>query len=225
MFEILGRDVNSIMSTVHPANDKNVKYHTEYPWCANKKLAEEFHVYGLDWTPEGVTVYVDGARVMSHKVPINYPMYQLISFYDNRKPTDNWTGPYDPSVPYPKTFQVDYVRVYKKIPAGHQAVADQDLRITKIEPARLELEEGKAERRFNRPGVHVKGTPSFVHVHYNDGTVTQQAVKWAPLSEEGLAHIKKTGTTIVTGQIKGLPDELLKGQEAVLIINTHKKNK
>ena len=63
IFEILGTDVNRIWSTVHSWKDSTIQYHTEHPWFANKKLAEEFHVYGFDWTPEGVTVYVDGIRV------------------------------------------------------------------------------------------------------------------------------------------------------------------
>ena len=106
-------DVNRIWSTVHSWKDSTIQYHTEHPWFANKKLAEEFHVYGFDWTPEGVTVYVDGIRVMTHKAAITYPLVQIISFYDNRKAKNGWTGTYDPSVPYPKSFDIYYIRMYK----------------------------------------------------------------------------------------------------------------
>ena len=84
IFEILGTDVNRIWATVHSWKDSTIQYHTEHPWFANKKLAEEFHIYGFDWTPEGVTVYVDGIQVMKHKAAITYPLIQIISFYDNR---------------------------------------------------------------------------------------------------------------------------------------------
>ena len=47
IFEILGTDVNRIWSTVHSWKDSTIQYHTEHPWFATKKLAEEFHVIWL----------------------------------------------------------------------------------------------------------------------------------------------------------------------------------
>ena len=203
-----------------------IQYHTEHPWFANKKLAEEFHVYGFDWTPEGVTVYVDGIQVMTHKATITYPLVQIISFYDNRKAKNGWTGTYDPSVPYPKSFDIDYIRMYKKIPEGCQAVPENELRITSIEPARLQVSEGKATLRDIDGHVtrELLYTPSFVNVHYNDGTVTQQFVEWEPLDDKALRLVQDAGTVIVNGKITGLPDGLLKGQEATLIITTTKND-
>lgn len=222
IFEILGTDVNRIWSTVHSWKDSTIRYHSESPWFAGKKLADEFHVYGFDWTPEGVTVYVDGIRVMSHEAAITYPLIQIVSFYDNRKARNAWTGTYDPSTPYPKSFDIDYIRMYKKIPEGYQAVPADRLRITSIEPARLTVAERKSVWR-NIDGHITREllyTPSFVHVHYNDGTVTQQFVEWDPLSDEAFARIQKPGTVIVNGKIKGLPEGLLEEREATLIITT-----
>ena len=222
IFEILGTDENRIWSTVHSWKDSTIQYHTEHPWFANKKLAEEFHVYGFDWRPEGVTVYVDGIRVMSHQAAITYPLIQIISFYDNRKAKEAWTGTYDPSVPYPKSFDIDYIRMYKKIPEGYHAVPESELQIVSVEPARLQVSEGEVKLR-NIDG-HVTRellcTPSYVNVHYNDGTVTQQFVEWEPLSEEAFRLVQKPGTVIVNGKIKGLPESLLKEKEATLIITT-----
>ena len=220
IFEILGTDINRIWSTVHSWKDSTIQYHTEHPWFANKKLAEEFHIYGFDWTPEGVTVYVDGIQVMKHKAAITYPLIQIISFYDNRKAKDGWTGTYDPTIPYPKSFDIDYIRMYKKIPEGYKSIPENDLRITSIEPACLQVAEGKATLR-NIDGHITREllyTPSFVNVHYNDGTTTQQFVEWEPLNEEAFEKVQKEGTVIVDGQIKGLPESLLKGQKATLII-------
>ena len=220
IFEILGTDVNRIWATVHSWKDSTIQYHTEHPWFANKKLAEEFHIYGFDWTPEGVTVYVDGIQVMKHKAAITYPLIQIISFYDNRKAKDGWTGTYDPTIPYPKSFDIDYIRMYKKIPEGYKSIPENDLCITSIEPACLQVAEGKATLR-NIDGHITREllyTPSFVNVHYNDGTTTQQFVEWEPLNKEAYEKVQKEGTVIVDGQIKGLPESLLKGQKATLII-------
>lgn len=226
IFEILGTDVDKIWATVHSWKDSTIQYHTEHPWFANKKLAEEFHVYGFDWTPEGVAVYVDGVQVMKHKAEITYPLVQIISFYDNRKAKDGWTGTYDPSVPYPKSFDIDYLRMYKKIPEGFKAVPANELCITSIESACLEVDEGKAVLR-NIDGHITREllyTPSFVNIRYNDGTTTQQFVEWEPLSDEAFQRIQEVGTVIVNGKIIGLPDSLLKGQEATLIITTKKND-
>lgn len=191
IFEILGTDVNRIWATVHSWKDSTIQYHTEHPWFANKKLAEEFHIYGFDWTPEGVTVYVDGIQVMKHKAAITYPLIQIISFYDNRKAKDGWTGTYDPTIPYPKSFDIDYIRMYKKIPEGYKSIPENDLCITSIEPACLQVAEGKATLR-NIDGHITREllyTPSFVNVHYNDGTTTQQFVEWEPLNKEAFEKV------------------------------------
>lgn len=225
IFEILGTDVDCIWSTVHSWKDSTIQYHTEHPWFANKRLAEEFHVYGFDWTPEGVTVYVDGIQVMKHKATITYPLVQILSFYDNRKAKDGWTGTYDPSIPYPKSFDIDYIRMYKKIPEGFKPVSESELCITRIEPAYMEVMEKKATLRDINGHVtrELLCTPSYVHVHYNDGTVTQQFVKWEPLTEQAFARIQEPGTVIVDGKITGLSESLLKGQKATLIITTKKE--
>lgn len=227
IFEILGTDVDRIWSTVHSWKDSTITYHTEHPWFANKKLSEEFHVYGFDWTPEGVAVYVDGIPVMSHRAAIAYPLVQIISLYDNRAAKDAWTGTYDPTVPYPKSFDIDYIRLYKKIPEGYEAVPADELQITEIEPARLQVRQGEAVLRDIDGHVsrELLCTPSFVNVHYNDGTVTQQFVEWEPLSDEAFRRTQEAGTVIVNGKITGLPDTLLKGKEATLIITTTKTDK
>lgn len=226
IFEILGTDVNRVWSTVHSWKDATIKYHTEHPLFANKSLADEFHVYGFEWTPEGVTTYVDGIQVMSHKAVITYPLIQIVSFYDNRKAKNAWTGTFDSSIPYPKSFDIDYIRIYKKIPEGYHSVPENELQIVSIEPARLIIPEGEATLR-NVDG-HITNellyTPSYVNVLYNDGTITQQFVEWEPLNEQNLRVMQEPGTVIINGKIKGLSDMLLKGKEATLIVEITKKD-
>lgn len=57
-----------------------------------------------------------------------------------------------------------------------------------------------------------------------NGTVTQQFVEWEPLDDKALRLVQDAGTVIVNGKITGLPDGLLKGQEATLIITTTKND-
>ena len=163
---------------------------------------------------------------MTHRAAITYPLVQIISFYDNRAAKGAWTGTYDPSVPYPKSFDIDYIRMYKKIPEGYHALPEHELRITGIDPARLQLNEGEAVLRDMDGHVtrELLYTPSYVNVHYNDGTVTQQFVEWEPLSDEAFHKVQEAGTVMVNGKITGLPDSLLNGREATLIITTLKKD-
>lgn len=225
IFEILGTDVNRIWSTVHSWKDSTIQYHTEHPWFANKKLAEEFHVYGFDWTPEGVTVYVDGIRVMTHKAAITYPLVQIISFMTigKRKRLDRDLRSFRP---VSEEFRY---RLYPHVQEDTRRLSGStgnELRITSIEPARLQVSEGKATLRDIDGHVtrELLYTPSFVNVHYNDGTVTQQFVEWEPLDDKALRLVQDAGTVIVNGKITGLPDGLLKGQEATLIITTTKND-
>lgn len=227
IFEILGSDKDRVWSTFHPWRDKTLKYKTMNPHFNNRKLDEEFHIYGFEWTPDSIFVYVDGLRTFEHAAKINYPLMQIISFYDNRNPQGGWTGSYDPTVPYPKTFEIDYVRLYKKIPQGYNAVKSTDLCITKVDPALLtvNIDSTKSATSYslmrNIDGhitPEIYGTPTYVNVRYNDGTVTQQFVEWQEVDDNVQKRIKAGQTVVVDGTIKGLPAALLSDHKAVLVI-------
>ncbi|MFQ6927760.1 MAG: hypothetical protein ACLRS8_06415 [Parabacteroides merdae] len=49
-------------------------------------------------------------------------------------------------------------------------------------------------------------------------------MEWEPLDDKALRLVQDAGTVIVNGKITGLPDGLLKGQEATLIITTTKND-
>lgn len=73
-----------------------------------------FHVYGFDWTPTSMTLYFDGRPVKTINKSPDYPMLTLLGLYEKRH--GGWTGPFDPTIPYPKQFEIDYWRAYQKIP-------------------------------------------------------------------------------------------------------------
>ena len=95
IFEILGTDVNRIWSTVHSWKDSTIQYHTEHPWFANKKLAEEFHVYPVykePWVamiPKGHPLYVEGTKPVRPEELLPYDL--LIPSRESRKgEIDKW---------------------------------------------------------------------------------------------------------------------------------------
>lgn len=109
IMEHLGRDMNKIYGTLH--------YPGHYGDHANGKTtmvkdATQFHIYGLEWTPEEIKISVDGKVYQTVKnspdIPFNQPFYIIL----NEAMGGNFGGPVDPSV-NKATMEIDYVRVYQ----------------------------------------------------------------------------------------------------------------
>jgi beta-glucanase (GH16 family) len=72
--------------------------------------ARDFQVYTAEWTPEGVSFFVDGERIRSVNQSPDYPMQLMLGIYEF--PDDSGTAERMPA-DYPKEFVVDYVRGYR----------------------------------------------------------------------------------------------------------------
>ena len=78
-------------------------------WEASTNFADDFHVFGLEWTPEFITYFVDG--VMIRKVVNTHWHGPMKMLFDSETMFD-WLGvPKDSDLP--STFEVDYVRAWK----------------------------------------------------------------------------------------------------------------
>jgi beta-glucanase (GH16 family) len=83
-------------------------------WRSSVDLSHRVHVYGMSWTPEGIRWYVDGIerrpafRVKSHIT--DQPMYLIINLHVG----GFWPGDPNHSTPMPASFDIDYVRVWKR---------------------------------------------------------------------------------------------------------------
>lgn len=77
-------------------------------WEAPFRLADDFHVYGLEWTPERITYYVDGVAVRwVENTHWHQPIYLI---FDSETMID-WLG--EPlKQDLPSDFQIDYMRVW-----------------------------------------------------------------------------------------------------------------
>jgi beta-glucanase (GH16 family) len=85
-----------------------------------KTATSAFHLYRLDWTPEGLKGFIDSKQVFNYPnthqgegyYPFNQPFYLIL----NVAVGGFWGGKYgvDDYI-FPATMQVDYVRVYKLI--------------------------------------------------------------------------------------------------------------
>jgi len=69
-----------------------------------------YHTYGMMWTAQKVTFYIDGAEVYWTDTPsdMHGPMYMIV----NLAVGGNWAGSPDGTTPWPAEMKVDYVRAY-----------------------------------------------------------------------------------------------------------------
>ena len=120
IMEYVGYDKNVVHSSVH-TQAYNHTINTQK--TATKKIENaetEFHVYAVEWTEDKIVGYVDGEAYFTFKNdgkgdintwPFNKPFYLKL----NLAWGGDWGGAQgiDESA-LPATFEIDYVRVYKK---------------------------------------------------------------------------------------------------------------
>lgn len=73
-------------------------------------LAGGMHIYGLEWTPTQLKLFVDNKLTKTITASPAYASVFLLGIYENA----GWTGTVDPTDPRPKEFVVDYFRAYHK---------------------------------------------------------------------------------------------------------------
>lgn len=79
-------------------------------WVAPWRLADDYHIYGLEWAKEEILYYVDG--VVVRKVKNTHWRQPLYLIFDSET-MPNWFGmPDDRDLP--STFHIEYVRAWKK---------------------------------------------------------------------------------------------------------------
>ncbi len=78
-------------------------------WVAPYRLADEYHVYGLEWTPDFIRYFVDGVPVRSQK---NTHWHAPMNLIFDTETMGNWLGmPDDKDLP--SVFETDYLRAWK----------------------------------------------------------------------------------------------------------------
>jgi beta-glucanase (GH16 family) len=79
-------------------------------WVAPWRLADDYHVYGLDWGKEEIVFYVDGVVVrLVENTLWHQPLYLI---FDSETMPDWFGMPKDSDLP--STFSVEYVRAWKR---------------------------------------------------------------------------------------------------------------
>ncbi len=115
IMEVIGSDPFTVHSTVHYATSENKLNSDGAPLNVTSNLAEDYHIYRVDWTPENLTFFMDDTMV--HEVAVEADMKEFLrSFYliFNVAVGGNWPGSPDFTTSFPQKMYVDWVRYYTK---------------------------------------------------------------------------------------------------------------
>ncbi len=120
IMEHVGYQMGHVHGTVHTEAYYWVKWEQRKGRVIIDDLAEAFHVYALEWSPERIDVYVDDILYFTYmnenkgwqEWPFDRPFHLIL----NIAVGGAWGragGPIDDSI-FPQQMQVDYVRVYRR---------------------------------------------------------------------------------------------------------------
>ena len=73
--------------------------------------AANYHIYAAEWTPTHVNFFVDNVKTRTIRQAPTYPMQFMLPVYE----IPEHLTPESRQTPWPKTFEVDYVRGYRPI--------------------------------------------------------------------------------------------------------------
>jgi beta-glucanase (GH16 family) len=118
VMENIGREPSIVHGTVHGPGYSGANGIGGADTLATGALADDFHLFAVEWTPTEIRWLVDGAeyrRLTPAELPsgatwvFNHPFFMLL----NVAVGGAWPGEPDASTPLPQQMLVDYVRVHE----------------------------------------------------------------------------------------------------------------
>lgn len=101
---------DSVAHTMHWSGYGNTHKVAGPVWGALQKTKDGFHTFGLEWTPDSYTTFVDGKKTCTGTTFISkVPEFIVLSVGINKAAA----GPVD-TRNLPDSFVIDYIRVYKR---------------------------------------------------------------------------------------------------------------
>jgi beta-glucanase (GH16 family) len=71
--------------------------------------AANYHIYAAEWTPTHVNFFLDNDKIRTIEQSSDYPMQFMLAVYE----IPQHLTPETKTSPWPKTFDVDYIRGYR----------------------------------------------------------------------------------------------------------------
>ncbi len=116
VMEFLGHDVDRVYHTYHyfnVANNWELVSTPSYTTIA-ADWTSDFHTYGMAWSPKQIVWYVDGIETRRIDASEYRIAGQAMYLLANLAVGGNWPGAPDANTAFPATFELDYIRAYKK---------------------------------------------------------------------------------------------------------------
>lgn len=120
IMENVGYAADSIVSTAHTQQYNHIKNTQESGTMVEKTCHSQFHTYTLEWDEYEWKTYIDGKQVYVWKNDFSgfqsWPFDKRFHLILNLAIGGSWGGKkgIDDSL-FPKTFEIDYVRVYQRL--------------------------------------------------------------------------------------------------------------
>lgn len=116
IMEYKGQNPTNILGSVHgPGYSSSASITKEFT-IPNDRFDTDFHVFGIEWTPNSIKYYVDNIlynEITSDDVTgewvFDHPFYMII----NLAVGGNFVGTPNENTVFPQTMYIDYVRVYQ----------------------------------------------------------------------------------------------------------------
>jgi beta-glucanase (GH16 family) len=114
ILEYVGKDPGMVYTTLHtPSNHAGNALSKKTPF---DKIEEGFHTFGVNWTKDAITFYVDDKAVYNYAPeiknaetwPFDHPFYFIV----NMAVGGYFGGPDVDDKIFPQEYWVDYIRVY-----------------------------------------------------------------------------------------------------------------
>ena len=118
IMEQVGFAPDSIHISTHTLERNWMKNNGETIAAYIKTATTAFHIYRIDWTPQGIDGFIDGKKVFQHindnKGEGYWPFDKQFFMILNVAVGGDWGGKYgvDDSI-FPARMEVDYIRIYK----------------------------------------------------------------------------------------------------------------
>ncbi|MCX4796767.1 MULTISPECIES: glycoside hydrolase family 16 protein [unclassified Streptomyces] len=175
------------------------------------KPTQEFHVYGMEWTPTQLNFYYDNQLYKTINDAPDMPMGMILGIY-----TDAGSGQHNDV--WPKTWSVDYLRVWKKNggypDSGYQRLKNRQTsqymhienKTGKVEYGTLqptawssqwakETTSGGYTRYRNRwTGEYLQASPADGYVHHGAATADATTADWTEETTEGYRRFRNRAT-------------------------------
>lgn len=101
------------MAMTHHFRDDSNQHRWEGGTWVGPDFSTGFHEFAVEWLPDHITWYIDGVEhFRSDKSIPRQKMYLLL----NLAIGGSWPGAPDEKTIFPTAFDIDYIRVYKKLP-------------------------------------------------------------------------------------------------------------